>query len=57
MKILADKQNTVDVAQVLICVFDRVENIVGKGKNAGIEQYTYIIINFLSSLMDYKVLE
>ena len=34
-KLKAFADNKINVAQMMISVFDRVENIVGKGENAG----------------------
>ena len=37
LKAFAD--DTINVAKMMIPVFDRVENIVGKGKNAGYQHF------------------
>ena len=38
-KLKAFADNKINVAQVMISVFDRVENIVGKGENAGYQHF------------------
>ena len=38
-KLKAFADNKLNVAKIIICLFDKVENIVGKGENAGYQQF------------------
>ena len=54
-KLKAFAEDKINVAQMMISVFDRVENIVGKGKNAGNQhfllfQWCFRKASFLGSL-------
>ena len=56
-KLKAFPDNKIDVAQMMIPVFDRVENIVGKGENAGYQHFLLVPQCFSkpSSLRSLKV--
>ena len=45
-KFKAFADNKINVAQMLISVFDRVENIMGKGENAGYLHFLLFLLCF-----------
>ena len=55
LKVFADEKNFV---KMTISLLDRVENIVGKGENAGYQHFLFFPLGFpkLSSLGSLKVL-
>ena len=49
-KLKAFSNNKLDVGKMTISLFDRVENIVGKGENAGYLHFLLFSVSFLWSL-------